>query len=86
MIPVASEDIVIRKICGDGCKRRADLDGAASRAFSFIDQSSKPPRERVFFIPKPLAAGGGYTQAQLDEIERALACLGIDLLPLPNLH
>lgn len=77
MLAIASPQVVIRKICGNGCKRRTDLDTPASYAFVYKDAS----RERLFFIPRELTTGG-YTQAQLEEIERALACHGFDLLPL----
>ena len=78
-ISVASAELVIRNICGNNnCTRRPDLDPPSSYAFSH--------KERLFFIPHALA-GDGYTQAQLEEIERTLAYLGFDLLPLdPNLH
>ena len=81
MIFAASTDAVIRKICINGCKRRAELDQPVSYAFSYVDAADRTHRERVFFIPHGLG-GGGYTQAQLNEIEQTLACHGFDLLPL----
>ena len=74
-ISVALADLVIRNICGNNCKRRSDLDTPSSYAFFHKDPHN---RERLFFIPRELA-GDGYTQAQLEEIEQALAYLGFDL-------
>lgn len=81
--PVATGDVVLRNIASkNGCHRRLELDLPASYAFSHIHDG----RERVFFIPRELTPEG-YTQAQLEEIEQALACRGYDLLPLDhNLH
>jgi hypothetical protein len=86
-ISVASAKLVIRNICGNtGCKRCSDFDTHTSYAFSYKDPVRSEGKERLFFIPRELA-GNGYTQAQLEEIERTLAYLGFDLLPLdPNLH
>jgi hypothetical protein len=81
MMFAASTDVVIRKICVNGCKRRAELDQPVSYAFSYVDPADPTHRERVFFIPRGLGAGQ-YTQAQLEVIEQTLACHGFDLLPL----
>ncbi len=84
MIAVAPSEVVLRKVCGNGCRRRDDLDLTASLAFSYMDRAAE--KERVFFVPRPLTQDG-YTQFQLEEIERTLACHGFDLLPLDyNLH
>jgi hypothetical protein len=79
VIGIAVGEVVIRRVCSNGCTRRPDLDLPASYAFSYRDGG----RERVFFIPHELT-GDGYTQAQLEEIERTLACHGFDLLPLDH--
>ena len=67
---------VIARIIGQGGKRRECLDGPVSLCFSFSG--------KIFHIPRPLK-DGGYTLAQLEEIEVELALCGLDLFPLdPN--
>jgi hypothetical protein len=79
MLGVAPAEVVIRNICSNGCQRRPELDLSISYAFS--------NQGRVFFVPHPLTEDGYYTQAQLEEIERTLACHGFELLPLDyNIH
>jgi hypothetical protein len=59
-----------------------ELDTDVSYAFTFRDGT----KERLFFTPRELVPDG-YTQAQLEEIERMLAFYGFDLLPLDyNIH
>lgn len=84
---VATREVVIRKVCGNGCTRRTDLDLPASYAFTYkTDRTAANSKERLFFIPRELMADG-YTIAQLQEIEQMLAYHGFDLLPLdPYLH
>lgn len=73
---IHSAEVVFAKILSQGCERREALDTDASLFFSL--------NGRAFAIPRPLE-DGGYTQAQLVEIETELMLCGIDLLPLdPN--
>jgi hypothetical protein len=85
MLGVAPSEVVLRNICSNGCQRRPKLDLTISYAFE--TKSSDTNKARVFFVPHPLTPDGYYTQAQLEEIERTLACHGFDLLPLDyNVH
>ena len=77
MIAIAAPDVVIHRVCTNGCRRRPEHDLPASYAFSYPDAT----KERLLFIPKELT-DEGYTARQLEEIERRLACHGFDLLPL----
>ena len=70
---VHAAEVVFARIIGQGCQRREDLDNPVSLCFSFNGKS--------FTIPRPLE-DGGYTLAQLSEIEAELALCGLDLLPL----
>ena len=85
--PVAAGNAVIGKITSTlGVRRRPADDTAVSYAFGYRDPIKPAAKEYLFFIPHELHPAG-YTQAQVEEIERSLACLGIDLLPLdPYLH
>ncbi len=71
-------EVVFARIVGQMCERREDLDTEASLRFTH--------NGKLISIPRPLE-DDGYTQAQLEEIERALAAYGLDLLPLdPNTY
>lgn len=78
----ATATSVVRKIsvC-PGCERRSDLDTSHAHCFAYTDPLSDQRRATLFFIPVPENLAG-FTQAQLDEIERTLAAFGIDLFPL----
>jgi hypothetical protein len=85
MLSVATAETVLAKISASGFTRRADFDTPYSYAFTYLDHLVSPAKEHLFFVPHELASGG-YTIDQLNEIEKALACFGYDLLPLdPNL-
>lgn len=77
-LPAVLGEVVLRNIASKGCMRRRDLDLPASYAWTHVDADG---HQRLFFIPKELG-DGHYTQAQIEEIEQALACRGFDLLPL----
>ena len=77
MMSIHAAEVVIARIVGQGAECREALDNDASLCFSF--------NRRSFTIPRPLD-DGGYTLAQLTEIEAELVLCGLDLLPLdPNL-
>ena len=81
--PAAHVDVVLAKICScAGCRRRPELDQPVSYCFSFKDSFAPAKQEWVFFIPHPLTMAGDYTVGQLAEIERMLAAVGVDLMPL----
>ena len=66
---------VVRTLALRGCERREDLDDKFSLFFVHLKSG------QVFSIPRPLL-DGGYTQGQLEFIEKALAPMDIELLPI----
>ena len=78
----AEQAVVEAKICSCiGVRREPSKDTQISYGYVFTDPLGETAKPWLFFIPHPLA-GDGYTQAQLSEIERILAAIGVDLLPL----
>lgn len=72
---------VVARIVSQGAERRKDFDTESFLAFALMCNE----RSRGFTIPRPLL-DGGYTLAQLVQIEKQLARLGMDLLPIDNNH
>jgi hypothetical protein len=68
-IGIATRETVFRKVCGQGCTHRADLNTPVSYAFTCSQQQRDKLVDRLFFIPRELV-DGGYTLGQLQEIEK----------------
>lgn len=78
-VPAAWGEHVIARIVSQGAKRREDSDAESFLAFS-LEINGKT---LVFTIPRPLV-NGGYTLAQLNQIEIQLAYFGLELLPIDS--
>jgi len=73
-VPVAQERAIIAKLRSQGCT--IDPNGCTSDSVAFTSRDGTG-----FFIPRP-TNGAGYTIDELEFIERQIAWLDLEILPL----
>jgi hypothetical protein len=80
MVFGAIVEVVIAKISSSKGFKRYDA-GDLSASYCFIFTNEETGTSNLVFIPHPLISGG-YTVAQLEEIESMLIYFDVELLPL----